>query len=71
MAVKEFAHDARGYVLMGDERDIAISSLKRQDVYEWAGQNGITIEYQGSLGGVDLGGRRNIKQRVWFNLKWL
>jgi hypothetical protein len=55
---------------MSDERDIGISYSKRQEVYEWAGANGITIEYQGTLGGVDVWRVRDDQQRAWFTLKW-
>lgn len=67
---KEFARDDRGYVFMSDARDIATSYLKRQEVYAWAGANGITIEYQGTLGGVDVWRVRDDQHRAWFNLKW-
>ena len=70
MATKEFVHTENGYVLMGDERDIAIPYSKRQEVYEWAGQNGITVEYQGTLGGTDVWRVRDEQQRAWFALKW-
>lgn len=70
MALREFAQDARGYVFMSDERDIATPNSRRQEVYEWAGQNGITVEYQGTLAGVDIWRVSNDEQRAWFNLKW-
>lgn len=70
MAQKEFARDDRGYVFMSDARDIAIPYSKRQEVYAWAGANGITIEYQGTLGGSDVWRVRDNQQRVWFNLRW-
>lgn len=70
MALKEFATDARGYVFMSDERDIAIPYSRRQEVYKWAGQNGITIEYQGTLGGVDVWRVKDDQHRAWFTLKW-
>jgi hypothetical protein len=71
MALKEFATDARGYVFMSDERDISTPFSRRQEVYEWAGQNGVTVEYQGTLGGVDIWRIHNEQQREWFALKWL
>lgn len=70
MALTEFATDARGYVFMSDERDIATAFLQRQEVYEWAGTNGITIEYQGTLNGVDVWRIKDEEQRAWFALKW-
>lgn len=70
MALKEFATDARGYVFMSDEHNIATPYLRRQEVYQWASQNGITIEYQGTLAGVDVWRVQDEEQRAWFNLKW-
>lgn len=70
MSLKEFATDARGYVFMSDERDIATSYSRRQEVYIWAGENGINIEYQGTLGGVDVWRVQDERQRMLFLLKW-
>jgi hypothetical protein len=70
MALKEFEMDARGYEFMSDERDIATPFARRQEVYSWAGQNGITIEYQGTLGGVDVWRIQDDRQRAWFTLRW-
>jgi len=70
VARKEFAHDARGYVLMGDDRDIAVPYTKRQAVYDWCGDNKITVEYQGTLAGTDVWRVRDERQRVTFLLKW-
>jgi hypothetical protein len=70
MALKEFARDDRGYVFMSDARDIATPYSKRQEVYEWAGENSITIEYQGTLGGFDVWRVLNDQDRAWFNLRW-
>ena len=70
MGRKEFGRDDRGYVYMSDERDIGIPYSKRQEVYDWAGANGITIEYQGTLGGTDVWRVRDEQQRAWFNLRW-
>lgn len=70
MARKELVHDLNGYVLMGDERDIVVPYSRRQEVYDWAGQNRITIEYQGTLGGTDVWRVRDDQQRAWFTLKW-
>lgn len=67
---KEFACDARGYTLWGDFDDIAVPHSKRQDVYEWCGQNKITVEYQGTLGGTDVWRVRDEEQRAWFMLRW-
>lgn len=70
MARKEFVHTEHGYVLMGDDRDIAVPYSRRQAVYTWCGQNGITVEYQGTLGGTDVWRVRDEQQRVAFLLKW-
>lgn len=70
MARKEFAHDASGYVLMADDKDIAVPFSKRQELYEWCGQNKITVEYQGSLSGVDVWRVKDDQQRAWFKLRW-
>lgn len=67
---KEFAHDASGYVLMGDSRDIAVLKSKRQQVYEWAGANKITAEFLGTLGGTDVWRVKDAQQRAWFTLRW-
>lgn len=68
---KVFATDTRGYVFMGDSRDIAIASNKRQEVWDWCHANKITPEYQGTMAGTDLWRIRNEQQRVWFSLRWL
>lgn len=70
MATKEFAHDARGYVLMGDERDIGIVSNYREDVYAWCDANNIDLEFQGSMGGTDVWRIRDERQRTAFILRW-
>lgn len=67
---KEFAHDSRGYVFVSDSRDIAVPYSRRQEVYEWAGQNGILVEYQGTLGGTDVWRVKDEQHRAWFNLRW-
>lgn len=67
---KIFATDARGYVFMGDPRDIAIAYSKRQEVYEWCGKNKIAVEYRGTLAGTDLWRVRDDAQRAWFSLRW-
>ena len=70
MALKEFAQDARGYVFMSDEKDIAVPFSYRQEVYEWCGENKIIIEYQGTLGGTDVWRIKDDQQRAWFALRW-
>ena len=70
MATKEFGYDARGYVFICDEKDIATLYSQRQQVYEWAGENGITIEYQGTMNGKDVWRVRDDQHRAWFALRW-
>jgi hypothetical protein len=70
MGRKEFGRDDRGYVFMSDERDIATPWSKRHEVHAWAEQNKIAIEYQGTLGGLDVWRVRDDQQRAWFNLRW-
>lgn len=70
MGRKEFVHDSRGYVLMADERDVAVSYSKRQDVHSWASEQNMTIEYQGTLAGTDVWRIRNEQHRAWFIMKW-
>ncbi len=67
---KEFAHDTRGYTLMGDSRDIAVPYSKRQSVFEWCGANKITVEFQGNMGGTDVWRVRDDQQRAWFAMRW-
>lgn len=69
MTTKEFGR-SRGYIFFSDARDIETPFSKRQQVYDWAGANGITIEYQGTLGGTDVWRVRDEKQRVLFLLRW-
>ena len=69
-AVKSFAHTASGYVLMSDERDIAVLYSNRQAVWDWCSENNITVHYQGSLSGTDLWRIRDDEQRMWFTLRW-
>lgn len=67
---KAFAHDASGYVLMGDAKDIAVPNSKRQSVYEWAGLNKVSLQLLGTLGGTDVWRVPDEQQRAWFNLRW-
>ena len=68
--IKEFVRDSRGYVLMGDSRDIAVAYNKRKEVWDWCHANKITPEYQGTMAGTDLWRVRDDKRRVWFALRW-
>ena len=70
MNVKEFAHDARGYVLMGAERDVGVATWWRDHVLAWCRDNGIELEYQGTMAGTDVWRVRDERQRVAFLLKW-
>lgn len=70
VGTKQFAQDARGYVLMGDERDIGVATWDRDAVWTWCENNGINIEYQGTLAGTDVWRVRDEKQRVMFILRW-
>lgn len=62
--------DSRGYTLMGDSRGITVDWQLRVQVWTWAVENGIAIEYQGSLDGKDLWYVKDDQHRAWFALKW-
>ena len=68
--IKDHVINERGYTLMGDSRGVTVSWTLRQEVYEWATQNKIIIEYQGSLSGQDLWYIKDDDHRAWFVLKW-
>ena len=68
--MKDHVINERGYALMGDSRGVTVSWTLRQEVYEWATQNKIVIEYQGSLSGYDLWYIKDDDHRAWFVLKW-
>lgn len=68
--IKDFVHDKRGYVLMGDSRDITVPFSLRQQVWDWCEDNDITPEYQGTLDGTDLWRIRNEEHRLMFVLRW-
>ena len=70
MTVKEFGR-RQGYIFFSDARDIETPFSKRQEVYDWAGANGIAIEFQGTLGGTDVWRLKDEQQRTWFTLKWV
>lgn len=69
MGTKTFAEKGR-VRLVGDERDVAVVSNYREDVWAWCDANSIEVEYQGTLAKVDLWRIRNEQQRVAFLLKW-
>lgn len=43
---------------------------QRDEVWNWACNNKITIEYQGNLGGQDCWYIENDQSRAWFMLRW-
>lgn len=69
MGTRVFAEKGR-VKLVGDERDIGIVSNYREDVWAWCHANGINLEYQGTLGKMDLWRVRDERQRVAFLLRW-
>lgn len=56
--------------LVGDQRDIAVGSAYRRDVWDWCNANHIEVEYQGTLSHIDLWRVRDEQQRMWFLLRW-
>lgn len=69
MGTRVFAEKGR-VQLIGDERDIGIVSNYREDVWAWCDANNINLEYQGTLGKMDLWRVRDERQRMWFLLRW-
>lgn len=73
MTVNIVAHavsEGTGAVLWGDSRGITTPAHKRIEVWNWAEDNGMTIEYQGTLSGIDLWYIKNDQDRTWFATKW-
>lgn len=70
MTSKIFAEKGR-VKLVGDSRDILLSSTIRQEVWDWCQDNDIVVEYQGTLSGIDLWRVVDEEHRIWFILKWL
>lgn len=68
--LKEFVYDTRGYVFVSDSRDIAVAYTERSNVWAWAHDNGIDVEYQGSMSGTDVWRVKDNEQRAWFLLRW-
>ncbi len=62
--------DKRGYALMGDSRGVIVSCTLRNQIWQWAEENKIKIEYQGTLDGMDLWYVKEDKHRSWFVLRW-
>lgn len=60
----------RGYTLMGDSRGIVVDSQLREQVWSWAMDNYINIEYHGTLAGKDLWYVKNDQHRTAFSLRW-
>jgi hypothetical protein len=69
--VVDHVTDSRGYVLRGDSRGILVDWQQRQAVWDWADQQNITVQYQGTLAGVDLWYVRDDQDRAFFALRWL
>ena len=69
MALKEFASDGK-FKFMSDDRDIRVKVWDRDAVWVWCEENGIGLEYQGTLAGTDVWRVRDERQRVLFALKW-
>lgn len=64
-------HVTKGRVsLMGDSRGILTPYEKRLEVWAWAEENNIQIEYQGSLAKKDLWYVKDDRERAWFILRW-
>lgn len=66
---KVFAEKGR-VKLVGDEKDVPVSTWWRDAVWQWCENSGIVLEYQGTLNGTDLWRIRDEKQRSWFILRW-
>lgn len=60
----------QGVALSGDSRGILTPWQLRTEVWQWATDHGIEIEYQGSLAGRDLWYVRDDAHRAWFALRW-
>ena len=65
-----FVVDNRGYVLVGDSRGVLTSARDRHDVWTWAENNNISLEYQGTLANRDLWYIKDDQQRMMFVLRW-
>ncbi len=69
MSHKVFAE--KGQVqLRSDTRDIQVASQHRNAVWDWCYDNGITVEYQGTLYRTDVWRVRDPQHRMWFQLRW-
>lgn len=60
-----------GYTLTGDSRGIIVDSRLRGQVWTWAWDNQIEIEYHGTLAGRDLWYVKNDQHRTAFALRWM
>lgn len=69
MTAKVFA-EYKSFKLIGDSRDIAVDFNRRNAVWDWCEDNDIDLEYQGSLGSIDLWRVRDEEQRLMFVLRW-
>lgn len=69
--IKEFARDQRGYCLMGDSRDIGVSTRHYVDVTLWIHRNNIKTARRTHTGmGTDVWRIEDEHERVLFALKW-
>lgn len=59
-----------GYTLTGDSRGIIVDSHLREQVWSWAMDNHIDIEYHGTLAGKDLWYVKSDRARTAFALRW-
>ena len=60
-----------GYKLMGDSRGIVTATGQRPEIWKWACENGISVDYRGSLSGKDLWYVKCSKGRMLFTLRWV
>ena len=75
MARKEFIIDNRGYVLMGDERDIMVDIKHYRDIINWCIDNNIKAVVNSSPIAASAFGKtlwkvEDEKQRMLFMLRW-
>ena len=58
------------HIISNKRPDIALDSSMRIDLWNWAIDNGIYLEYQGTRQGLDLWYIKNESHRAWFALRW-
>lgn len=71
MTTKVF-YEGTKYQIVSDGRDVPVDWQKREEVWNWAEENGITVAYQRtiSLYGCDLWRVHNDAHRALFILRW-